>query len=244
MITRLRSSRRGRYLRMKALHQSGRFNKRKARYPKRHNPCSFGVNTMPCEKMRELENTWRAIQAHRRNCSVCGDRRPRLLQCWFRLGTMQRLSVALHDERATRLCSLFSLRITLAGTMLFLSPLAALSSSTTPHSGCAGIYLSHASKTAPSMSLSLGADGTATITEDIGKGATTFFGHWIDSGSQVTVTFDAVEGKPAEPPMVFQPGADGLRAVMWNRVAWGNVNPPPMKKGNKMKESYWFTTVR
>ena len=54
------------------------------------------------------------------------------------------------------------------------------------------------------MNLSLGKDGTATVTEDPGNGATTLFGHWVDSGSQVTVTFDAVEGKPVEPPMVFQ----------------------------------------
>ena len=59
------------------------------------------------------------------------------------------------------------------------------------------------------MNLSLGADGTATVTEDPGNGTTTLFGHWVDSGSQVKVTFDAVEGKPVEPPMVFQPGHDG-----------------------------------
>ena len=86
------------------------------------------------------------------------------------------------------------------------------------------------------MNLSLGADGTATVTEDPGNGTTTLFGHWVDSGSQVKVTFDAVEGKPVEPPMVFQPGHDGLQAVTWNHATWGNTNPPPMKNRSKAKE--------
>jgi hypothetical protein len=86
------------------------------------------------------------------------------------------------------------------------------------------------------MNLSLGADGTATVTEDPGNGTTTLFGHWVDSGSQVKVTFDAGEGKPVEPPMVFQPGHDGLQAVTWNHATWGNTNPPPMKNRSKVKE--------
>ena len=63
------------------------------------------------------------------------------------------------------------------------------------HSRFAGVYLSHprnSSDVVPSMNVSLGKDGTATVTEDAGRGATTLFGHWVDSGSQVTVTFDAV----------------------------------------------------
>ena len=92
------------------------------------------------------------------------------------------------------------------------------------------------------MNLSLGSDGTATVTEDPGGGATTLFGHWIDSGGQVTVNFDAVAGAPVEPAMVFQPARDGLQAVTWNRTSWGKVDPPPMKKGFKVKQLYWLTT--
>ncbi len=44
------------------------------------------------------------------------------------------------------------------------------------------------------MNLSLGADGSATVTEDSGNGATTLFGHWVDTGGQVAVTFDASAG--------------------------------------------------
>ena len=93
------------------------------------------------------------------------------------------------------------LHLPLACAIVWPSTQAALADNTTAHSRFAGVYLSH--YVGPSMNLSLGRDGTATVTEDPGNGATTLFGHWVDSGSQVTVTFDAVEGKPVEPPMVF-----------------------------------------
>jgi hypothetical protein len=121
-----------------------------------------------------------------------------------------------------------------------LSSQASVADSTTSHSRFAGVYLSRLAP--PLMNLSLGKDGTATVTEDPGTGATTLFGHWVDSGSQVTVTFDAVEGRPVEPPMIFQPAHDGLQAVTWNHACWGKGNPPPMKKGYKVKQLYWTTT--
>jgi hypothetical protein len=136
-------------------------------------------------------------------------------------------------------------RFAVLGVLLLLSPVAALCGNTDTHSKFAGVYMSRSSKdakTGPFMNLSLGRDGTATVTEDPGDGTRTLFGHWIDSGSQVTVTFDAEEGKPAEAAMVFQPAHDGLQAVNWNRATWGKENPPPMKKGSKVKELYWFTT--
>ena len=102
----------------------------------------------------------------------------------------------------------------------------------------AGVYLSHSR--GPSMNVSLGPDGSATVTEDPGNGARTLFGHWVDSSGQVTVTFDAMEGGAAEPAMVFQPAHDGLQAVTWNHASWGKVAPPLMKKGSKVKELYWF----
>ena len=117
--------------------------------------------------------------------------------------------------------------------------------STSSHSRFSGVYMSHAhdgGKAGPSMNLSLGRDGTATVTEDWGRGTETLFGHWAESGSGVTVTFDALEGRPAEPAMVFQPAHDGLQAVTWNRAAWGASDPPVMKKGYKVKQLYWLTT--
>ncbi len=129
-------------------------------------------------------------------------------------------------------------QVVLAGIILSLAPLAPVCAAANPHSKFAGVYESAppAKETPtsknPSMSVSLGPDGTATVTEDPGTGSKTFFGHWVDSGSQVQVTFDAANGAPPEPPMVFQPSHDGLQAVTWNHAFWGKVNPPLMKKGN------------
>jgi hypothetical protein len=131
---------------------------------------------------------------------------------------------------------------------LLLSPIAAVAGSTNGNSRFAGVYVSQMhveAKTGPFMNLSLGKDGTATVTEDPGTGTRTLFGHWVDTGNQVTVTFDAQEGEPPEPAMAFQPGHDGLQAVTWNHATWGKENPPPMKKGGaKVKDLYWLTTNR
>jgi hypothetical protein len=116
----------------------------------------------------------------------------------------------------------------------------ALGEHTAGQSRFSGVYLSHMQ--GPFMNVSLGRDGSATVTEDPGNGARTLFGHWVDSSGQVTVTFDAMQGGAAEPAMVFQPAHDGLQAVTWNHASWGKVAPPPMKKGFKVKELYWFTT--
>ncbi len=132
------------------------------------------------------------------------------------------------------------LRCLLGSALLWSSLPAALADSSTEHSRFKGVYLSH--NVGTSMNLSLGADGTATVTESPDGGeARTLFGHWADLGGQVKVTFDAVADAPAEPPMVFQPAHDGLQAVSWNRAAWGNASPPPMKKGYKVKQTYWLT---
>ena len=111
----------------------------------------------------------------------------------------------------------------------------------------AGIYSSEAPDTTdatgpagPAFSVSLGPDGTATVTQDMGKGAITTFGHWSDAGSQITIKFDAVSDKPADSPMVFQPSHDGLQAVTWNHTLWGKTTPPPLKK----EESNWHANKK
>jgi hypothetical protein len=111
----------------------------------------------------------------------------------------------------------------------------------------AGIYSSEAPDSpdpsgpaGPAFSVSLGPDGTATVTQDAGKGAITTFGHWTDAGSQITVKFDAEEGKTVDPPMVFQPSHDGLQAVSWNHMFWGKTTPPVLKK----EESNWHTNKK
>jgi hypothetical protein len=116
-----------------------------------------------------------------------------------------------------------------------------------PFSHYAGIYSSEAPDTTdaagpagPAFSVSLGPDGTATVTQDMGKGAVTTFGHWSDAGSQITIKFDAAGDKPADAPMVFQPSHDGLQAVTWNHALWGKTNPPALKK----EDSNWHTNKK
>jgi hypothetical protein len=93
----------------------------------------------------------------------------------------------------------------------------------------------------PAFSVSLGPDGSATVTQDPGKGgAVTTFGHWTDAGSQITIKFDPDGSKPAESPMVFQPSHDGLQAVTWNHAFWGKATPPPLKK----EESNWHANKK
>jgi hypothetical protein len=111
----------------------------------------------------------------------------------------------------------------------------------------AGIYSSEAPDSSqptgpagPAFSVSLGPDGTATVTQDGGKGAVTSFGHWTDAGSQITVKFDEVDGKPTDSPMVFQPSHDGIQAVTWNHTLWGKTTPPALKK----EESNWHANKK
>src|SRR6201996_4155394 len=125
-------------------------------------------------------------------------------------------------------------RASLAGVLL-LSPTAAFSSNPTLSPKFVGVYFSRshdAGRNGSFMNLSLGPDGSATVTEDPGTGmTTTLFGHWVDSGNGVTISFDPQEGRPAEPAMAFASAHDGLQAINWNHATWGKENPPPMKKG-------------
>lgn len=136
----------------------------------------------------------------------------------------------------------FRLHVPLAFAFLLLSPLTAFADDAGAHSKLAGEYQSYQEKSDPFMSVSLGADGTATVSEDPGKGLVTFFGHWTDSGSEVKITFTPADGK-TEPPMVLQPNHGGLQAVTWNHTLWGNVTPPLMKRTSKAKQKYWSTPV-
>jgi hypothetical protein len=144
-----------------------------------------------------------------------------------------------------RTTKLFRPHLVLAGAVAVLALVAApLFASVSKY---AGTYSSEAPDTTdatgpagPAFSVSLGPDGTATVTQDLGKGAVTNFGHWTDAGSQITVKFDAVDGKPTDAPMVFQPSHDGLQAVTWNHTLWGKTTPPALKK----EESNWHTNKK
>lgn len=139
-----------------------------------------------------------------------------------------------------------AIRILVASSLLLLSPLASLAGNTTIHKGLAGIYVARVAKTDPSMTVSLGQDGTATVTGDPGTGSITSFGHWTGEGNQIKVTFeaDAFSSEPVAAPMVFEIDHNHLKAVSWDHAAWGNTPPPVMSKGYKVKYLFWTTTMR
>src|SRR6201996_6881572 len=137
-----------------------------------------------------------------------------------------------------------ALRVLLAGVMVSISPVAVLAADGHIHASLAGIYVTRAPKTDPTMSVSLGEDGTATVTQDPGQGSSTYFGHWQDDGKQIKVTFNALEGEQPVPPMVFETVHNKLQAVSWNHEVWGNNTPPAMTKGYKVKYLFWTTTMR
>jgi hypothetical protein len=133
------------------------------------------------------------------------------------------------------------LSVLLAGAML--SPRAARAADKHIHASLAGVYVTRAPKTAPTMSVSFGRDGSATVTQDPGEGSITLFGHWQDDGRQIKVSFNAIEGQPQEAPMIFALDHNKLHAVAWNHEAWGNVAPPKMNKGSNARYLYWGTTM-
>jgi uncharacterized protein (DUF58 family) len=137
-----------------------------------------------------------------------------------------------------------ALRLLLAGAMLSLSPLAVLAENTHIHASFVGVYVTRAPKTAPTMSVSLGADGSATVTQDPGQGSTTLFGKWQDDGRQIKVTFNAEAGEQPAAPMVFEVVHNKLQATSWDHEAWGSAQPPAMTKGYKVKYLFWTTTMR
>jgi hypothetical protein len=137
-----------------------------------------------------------------------------------------------------------TVRVLVAGGMLLLSPLASFAGNTANDKSFVGAYFARVAKTAPSMSVSLGEDGTATVTGDPGTGSTTTFGHWTSEGNQVKVTFDAQADQPAATPMVFEAGHNQLKAVTWDHADWGKATPPVMGKGYKVKYLFWSTSMR
>jgi hypothetical protein len=76
------------------------------------------------------------------------------------------------------------LRALVTSTLLLGAPLAVMAGNTNVPANFAGVYVARVAKTAPSMTVSLGADGTATVTGDLGKGSMSSFGSWQSDGRQ------------------------------------------------------------
>ena len=81
------------------------------------------------------------------------------------------------------------------------------------------------------MTLSLGDDGTATLTQSPDAvNEITSFGRWVRQGDMITLTLDPVGKQPAPPPMTFRLAHKTLTPVSWNHNLWRTVPPPVMKR--------------
>jgi hypothetical protein len=81
------------------------------------------------------------------------------------------------------------------------------------------------------MTLSLGDDGTATLTQSPDSvNEITSFGRWVRQGDMIMLTLDPVGKQTAPPPMTFHLDHKTLTPVQWNHKIWRTAPPPPMKR--------------
>lgn len=81
------------------------------------------------------------------------------------------------------------------------------------------------------MTLSLGNDGTATLTQSPDAvNEITSFGRWVRQGDMITLTLDPVSKQATPPPMTFRLDHKTLTPVSWNHNLWRTAPPPAMKR--------------
>ena len=81
------------------------------------------------------------------------------------------------------------------------------------------------------MTLSLGDDGTATLTQSPDAvNEITSFGRWVRQGDMIMLTLDPAGKQAAPPPMSFRLAHKTLTPVSWNHNLWRTAPPPAMKR--------------
>ena len=81
------------------------------------------------------------------------------------------------------------------------------------------------------MTLSLGDDGTATLTQSPDAvNEITSFGRWARQGDTIMLTLDPVGKQAPPPPMTFHLEHKTLTPVQWNHNLWRTAPPPAMKR--------------
>jgi hypothetical protein len=81
------------------------------------------------------------------------------------------------------------------------------------------------------MTLSLGDDGTATLTQSPdAANEITSFGRWVRQGDMILLTLDPAGKQSAPPPMTFRLAHKTLTPVLWNHSLWRTAPPPAMKR--------------
>jgi hypothetical protein len=80
------------------------------------------------------------------------------------------------------------------------------------------------------MSLDLGKDGTATLTQSpTGADEITSFAHWAIQGDTIKLTFDPVDKQPTPTPISFRLNHKTLTPLIYNHDLWPKLPPPPLK---------------
>jgi hypothetical protein len=81
------------------------------------------------------------------------------------------------------------------------------------------------------MSLDLGKDGTATLTQSpTGADEITSFAHWAIQGDTIKLTFDPVDKQPTPTPVSFRLNHKTLTPLIYNHDLWRTLPPPPLKR--------------
>jgi hypothetical protein len=80
------------------------------------------------------------------------------------------------------------------------------------------------------MTLDLGKDGTATLTQSPdATSEITSFAHWTIEGDTLKLIFDPVDKQPTPSTITFRYAHKTLTPVVYNHDLWRTLPPPPLK---------------
>jgi hypothetical protein len=81
------------------------------------------------------------------------------------------------------------------------------------------------------FTLNLASDGTAIFdTLYIGKDSVTQHGRWMQSGSQIVLTFDPMGPHQPPRPITFRHRDHELSPIRWDPSEWGRAGPPVLHR--------------
>jgi hypothetical protein len=98
----------------------------------------------------------------------------------------------------------------------------------------AGTYQGHAPAADAAkrvFTLNLASDGTAVFdTLYVGKDSVTQHGRWLQSGSQIVLTFDPMGPHQPPRPITFRHRDHELSPIRWDPSEWGRGGPPVLHR--------------
>ena len=98
----------------------------------------------------------------------------------------------------------------------------------------AGTYQGHAPAADAArrvFTLNLASDGTAVFdTLYVGKDSVTQHGRWMQSGSQIVLTFDPMGPHQPPRPITFRHRDHELSPIRWDPSEWGRGGPPVLHR--------------